>query len=348
MFFLIVLFIGFRFAGFVRSLEMGLMPDFDRPPGVEAFLPISALVSLKHFLLTGSINDIHPSALVIFLIAIVTAVFVKKGFCAWVCPIGTLSEWLHKVYLKIFRRPVTVYRPLDRVLRSLKYLIAGFFIYSIFIKMPAQSIAGFIQSPYNMFADIKMLTFFTQISRTALIVMIVLTLLSFFIQHFWCRYLCPYGAILGIVGFLSVGSIKRDPDHCTQCGMCEKSCPGKILIRDKQKVRSLECMTCMSCVEHCPEEKAIGFLFFSGQKKAGSFTIAVIIGLLFTGGIVTAKLTGHWQNKIPKRAYLSYVVQTRFPWNSRGQVDPETMEKMMMVMKNIQMQRAEMVRPEMK
>jgi len=104
----------------------------------------------------------------------------------------------------------------------------------------------------------------------------------------------------------------------------------------------------MSCVEHCPEEKAIGFSFFPGQKKVGSFTIAVIIGLLFTGGIVTAKMTGHWQNKIPKRAYLSYVVQTSFPWNSRKEVDPETMEKMMMVMKNIQMQRAKTVRPEMK
>jgi len=146
-FFLIVLFIGVRFTGFVRSLETGLIPDFNRPPGVEAFLPISALVSLKHFLLTGIINDIHPSALVIFLIAIVTAVFVKKGFCAWVCPIGTLSEWLHKVYLKIFRHPVKVYRPIDMVLRSLKYLIAGFFIYSIFLKCRQTPSPGSYKAP---------------------------------------------------------------------------------------------------------------------------------------------------------------------------------------------------------
>ncbi len=343
-FFMVVLVIGYRFASFVALLETGIIPEFDRPPGVEAFLPISALVSLKHFILTGVINRVHPSALIIFLLALFTALLVKKGFCAWICPIGTLSELLHRLYLKIFKQRLTVIRPLDRVLRSLKYLILGFFVWSVFVKMPGDAVVQFIQSPYHMFVDIRMLNFFTQISITALIILGVLVVLSFFIQHFWCRYLCPYGALLGLAGFLSAGSIKRDPDHCTRCGKCEKGCPGFIQIREKTAVRSTECMACMSCVDHCPEDKAIGFSYLGGKIEAGAVTVALLLCVVFTGGIFTAKTMGHWQNSIPKPAYLSYVVQTTYPWQSREEIDPETMEKMMTVMKNIRMQRAKMMK----
>lgn len=342
-FFIIVIRIGFQFSEFVRLLESGILPNFDRPPGVEAFLPISALVSLKHFFLTGVINDIHPSALVILLIVFGTALFIKKGFCAWVCPIGAVSEMLHRLQLRMFRRKIALIRPLDTLLRGLKYLVAAFFIWSIFFKMSGDSIAQFIQSPYHMFADVKMLTFFTRISMTAMIVLIILTVLSFFVQHFWCRYLCPYGALLGLMSFLSTGSIKRDPSCCTECGKCEKVCPGRIRIRQLETVKSSECMACMACVDHCPEEKAIGFSFVSGRIPGGATAAAMILCLLFTGGVYTAKATGHWQNRIPKSQYLRYVVQTSMPWNSRGEVDPVKMEKMMTIMKNLQIQRSKML-----
>jgi polyferredoxin len=343
LFFFIVLVVGYRFASFVGVLETGMIPGFERPPGVEAFLPISALVSLKHLLLTGSINEVHPSALIIFLMALFTTFLVKKGFCAWICPIGTVSELLNRLSLKVFTKSVKVVRPLDYLLRSLKYLLLGFFVWSVFVKMPGDAVAQFIQSPYHLFVDVRMLYFFTQISGTAMMILGGLIVLSFFIRHFWCRYLCPYGALLGLTGFLSVGSIKRDPGHCTQCGKCEKSCPGSVQIRKKNTVRSTECMACMSCVDHCPEEKAIGFSFFGGKAGAGAVTVALILCFVFAGGIFAAKTTGHWQNSIPKPAYLSYVVQTAYPWNTGEEIDPKTLEKMMTVMKNIRMQREKMM-----
>jgi hypothetical protein len=79
LFIIVVVFIGVKFHLYVSHLEQGRIPDFARPAGVEAFLPISALVSLKHWLYTGMINSIHPSALVLFLIICFTALFTKKG-----------------------------------------------------------------------------------------------------------------------------------------------------------------------------------------------------------------------------------------------------------------------------
>ncbi len=143
----IVIAIGIQFALFVFQRESGVLPDVDRPPGVEAFLPISALVSLKHLIYTKTINDIHPSGLVIFLIICVTALVVKKGFCSWVCPFGLFSDILAKIHSRLFFRSLKLPQWADIPLRGLKYLLAGFFIYYIFFKMPAAAIEQFIHSP---------------------------------------------------------------------------------------------------------------------------------------------------------------------------------------------------------
>lgn len=294
------------------------MPDFERPPGVEAFLPISALISLKQLLFTGRINAVHPSALVLFFIICLTALIAKKGFCGWICPIGLLSEFLGKIHVRMFRKDFLIPYPLDLILRSLKYIIAGFFIWTIFYNMPMGSIEQFIQSSYNRFADITMLRFFTRISGTALAALLVLMLLSVVIQNFWCRYLCPYGSILGIISFVSLGQIRRNPAPCTECGKCERTCPGFIKIRQKTQIHSSECTACMTCVKTCPEKNAIGFFLFSGKLPVRQTGLAVILILLFFLGVSMAKMSGNWQNKISKTEYLRYSMQTRLPWAQKG------------------------------
>jgi len=342
---LIVLFIGVKFYLFVTQLEAGILPEFERPPGVEAFLPISALVSLKHLLYTGEINTIHPSALVIFLIICMTALIVKKGFCSWVCPIGLLSDLFAKLNHLAFKTKIVLPFSADLFLRTIKYGLAGFFVWNIFYKMPIQSIEQFIQSPYNKFADIKMLHFFTHISDTALIVILLLFLFSFAVPYFWCRYLCPYGAVLGVFSFLSLGKIKRNPSHCTNCGKCEKKCPGLIKIRRKEHIHSSECTACMTCVTNCPEKQAISFSIYPAKIQIGQSALALILVGIFFTGISVAKASDKWQNKITKPAYLRYVIQNSMPWNLTDQIDPEKMEKMMRAIKKIQAQRIQVNKP---
>ena len=101
-FLFVTLWIGLEFIIFVNQLDQGQLPTQIRPPGVEAFLPISALMSLKYWILTGVFNTIHPSGLIILLVIIATAVLLKKGFCSWICPIGLLSEYLEKIHILIF------------------------------------------------------------------------------------------------------------------------------------------------------------------------------------------------------------------------------------------------------
>lgn len=337
---LIVLFIGFRFYQFATILETGIIPRFERPPGVEAFLPISALVSLKHTILTGTVNTIHPSGLIIFLVICVTAFIAKKGFCSWICPFGLFSEYLNKLKKISFISPIVMPGWIDKLLQSLKYLLLAFFAGSIFFKMPLKSIEQFIHSPYNRFADIKMLKFFTDISATAFLVILSLTILSLVFSFFWCRYLCPYGALLGIIGFFSIGKIRRNAENCTGCGICEQHCMGKIKIRQYQSVTSVECTACMACVEHCPEKKAIGFSLLLGKLPVSRSVLACIFIIVFISGIRMAKINGFWQNSIRNSDYLNYVTQNQnslsFPMSHR--ISPEKMERMRQMM--IQMQQS--------
>ncbi|ACN14688.1 iron sulfur cluster binding protein (4Fe-4S ferredoxin family protein) [Desulforapulum autotrophicum HRM2] len=332
LFLAISLFMGIMFYLFVAQLESGAMPTLERPPGVEAFLPISALISLKYFLFTGVFNTVHPSALVIFLIVCTTALVVRKGFCSWVCPIGLMSDGLAKIHSWLFKRPVHLPTWVDLPLRAIKYTIAGFFVWSVFFKMPLAAVEQFIQSPYNTFADIKMLDFFTNISTTSLCVISVLIILSIIVKNFWCRYLCPYGALLGVISFFSLGKIKRDKNNCIKCGKCETMCPGRISIMENETINSLECSACLRCVDVCPAPNAIGFSLVSGKVPMDQRKIALVIIAAFLTGITTAKATGHWQNGTRIQAYQEHVLQDRMssqpPMKIPANTDPEKMKRM--------------------
>src|SRR5512142_3096135 len=88
-YFLFVVFLGIQFFRFVEHYEThGASPLVSHPDGVEGFLPIGALTSLKYWIVTGSIHPTHPAALFIFIGAVAVSLVLKKGFCGWICPVG--------------------------------------------------------------------------------------------------------------------------------------------------------------------------------------------------------------------------------------------------------------------
>jgi hypothetical protein len=87
--------------------------------------------------------------------------------------------------------------------------------------MSATSIAEFLNSPYALIADVRMLNFFRYIGGAAAWVVLGLVLASFFVQNFWCRYLCPYGSFLGLASLLSPVRITRNASTCIDCAKRE-------------------------------------------------------------------------------------------------------------------------------
>jgi polyferredoxin len=300
---LLCLWIGIEFYLFVRwGQSAGTASFHSRPPGVEGFLPISSLISLKYWLETGIINNIHPSGLFIFLAILALSLFLKKAFCSWLCPIGTLSESLWRLGQKLFSRNFRLVKWLDYPLRSLKYLLLLFFVYAI-ARMDVASLKMFIESPYNKVADVKMYLFFADISSFAMWTIMVLIVLSVFIQNFWCRYLCPYGALLGFTSLFSPLKITRQQSTCIDCALCTKVCPSGISVHTARRVWSDECTSCLECVAVCPVKDTLDLRVSAKTKPIPTWAFATLVVGVFVAITGLAMLTGHWQNTISKEEY---------------------------------------------
>ena len=318
----VVLWIGIEFYFWTRGLELGRATGV-RPPGVEGFLPISALISLRYLLITGQASRVHPAGMIIFVLIVANGLLLKRSFCSWVCPVGTISESLSTISQKLFRRRLRLPRVLDYSLRSLKYLLLGFFLFAVFVQMAPEDVGHFLRSPYNKIADIKMLYFFTHLSPFDSKVILGLLLLSIVVPYFWCRYLCPYGALLAGLSLLSPVKIKRRPISCIDCGLCAKACPSGLKVDQVTTVRSDECTGCLSCVASCPVPEALQMdLPGRRQRAVRPVVFALLVVALFYGGIEVAKRSGFWRTEITPSEFQRRFHEINDPKYShfRGQV----------------------------
>ena len=299
-----LLLVGWQFARFAEAVAGTGPVEVARPPSVEAFLPISALVGLKRFLLTRYWDQIHPAGLTILLAAVATAFAARKAFCSWVCPVGTLSravEWVGRRTLWRRRWPA-VPRWLDLPLASLKYLLLAFFVWTVFSGMPLEAIEGFLRSPYNMVADAKMLELFTSPTALTLGVIGALAALSLFVKHAWCRYLCPYGALLGLASLLSPISVRRDPEACNDCRACTRACPSEIQVHARLRVLSTECTGCMSCVAACTTADCLGVTRKGANAWSPWLVPALALGVML-GFYAVARASGFWETSVTVEAF---------------------------------------------
>jgi polyferredoxin len=307
-FVLLCAWIGYEFSRFIFYLETnGLGEFYPRPPGAEAFLPISALMSVVYFFQTGEIHNVHPAGFFIFTAIIGISFVFGKSFCSWICPIGFLSEMIgdtgDKFWKKVFKINFRMPKYIDYPLRGLKYLLLAFFVYAIF-SMSALALKFFLDGQYNIASDIKMWYFFARISRFSLIVIGILFFLSIFFRNFWCRYLCPYGALLGLIGLVSPNKIKRNEVSCIDCNLCAKACPSFIKVDKVKTVLSDECTSCLNCIDVCPVADTLEVKNIFGKKKVSKKIIAIGIVLLFILITGFGMITGHWRNNVSKEEYL--------------------------------------------
>jgi len=123
---------------------------------------------------------------------------------------------------------------------------------------------------------------------------------SLFIERFWCRYLCPLGALLAPLQKLSLFKVRRSEEHCIHCHICSKSCPVRLDPESTEVTASAECIACGACVSGCPKEKA---LFFGTRSRVLSVAAIGLLGVgLYLGGYGLARASNLWATYAPPPA----------------------------------------------
>ena len=305
----ITVWVGAQFYLWVRYFESGgATPKVARPAGVEAWLPIAALMNLKAFVLTRTVPEMHAAGMFMLIAFLAISWMCRKAFCSWICPVGTISEWLWQGGEAIFGRTFALPRWADMPLRALKYVLFGLFAYVV-VTMPVPEIKAFLGSPYGLVADVKMLNFFRFIGQTAAIVILLLVILSVFVKNFWCRYLCPYGAMTGLVALISPARIRRDPITCIDCAKCAVACPSGLPVDRLLSVRSAECHACLACVSVCPAVGALDLKAGLARRHAivRPWPLAAAIAVVFLGIVGCAMALGYWDTTLPDALYFDLI-----------------------------------------
>ncbi len=231
---------------------------------LHSLCPFGGVVSAYHYLDTGTpVRKVHESAFVLMWIGFALALVLGPVFCGWVCPMGTIQEFFGKLGRRIFKRynRFIPYKA-DRILRYLRYVVLALVVY-----MTASSATLMFANIDPYFALFHLWT--GEVAIAGIIILAVVLLLSLFVERPFCKYACPYGALIGVFNLFRIFKIKRNTKSCIDCKACDKACPMNIPVSTSGVVRDHQCISCMKCTsgESCPVENTV-------EMMTGKFPVA--------------------------------------------------------------------------
>jgi polyferredoxin len=313
---------------FLIVLTLALIPGiFNTPPDFEAYCPFGGLQALGSYFISNSLSCTMTSAQIIMgIILLLGVILFSKLFCSYICPIGTVSEWLGKLGEKIKMR-ITIKGIADKILRSLKYILLFATVYFTFQsnELFCKKFDPYFASTTGFSSDVVVLY--------AAIAIAVVVFGSVFIRLFWCKYLCPLGALSNIFKFtilfaatlgiylilvfagveisyvwpLAIGcaggytiellgqksrifpvaKITRNTATCIDCKLCSKKCPQAIDVASLQAVKHADCNLCGDCLHVCPVENT---LTINKSKKLKWLPAVAVVLLVATGLILGSRV----------------------------------------------------------
>jgi polyferredoxin len=296
-FFGLFLFLLFKteFRGSLRALQ----GDIRLPYPVSLFLQADPLVAVSNALSSRALYR----GLLWSLVILIPTFFLGRFFCGWICPLGTLNHFFSYVKSESKRGLRLIESNRYQRWQTLKYyiLIAGL-VSALFgglivgivdpISLTARSLGlsilpginygvnalfdsmyhtqvgalRFLADALQFLLKETILSFKQPYFRQGFflgLIFVVILALNLRITRFWCRALCPLGALLGVVSRWSLLGLEKRASHCEDCNRCLLHCQGGDDPIPNSPWRKAECHLCFNCVGDCPES-GINFKFFPG------------------------------------------------------------------------------------
>ncbi len=243
------------------------------------------------------------------LVILLPTLFLRRFFCGWICPLGTLQHFVggrpseakrgkQRIESNRYKRWQTIkyvvllaglvaaacgsmaigwLDPFSLLVRSFGLSLLPAFNYAVravltplenshiaAVKATGEGVHAVLGS---FLLEFRQAHFMQGIFLGVLFVAILA--MSLRVTRFWCRSICPLGALLGAVSRWSVLGLHKDADRCNQCNRCLLHCQGGDDPIGGAPWRKSECLMCMNCVGSCPDH-ALAFRFFRKEKEVAS------------------------------------------------------------------------------
>jgi len=275
-------------------------------PSIEAYCPFGGIENLYQFLTTGGfVRHIEPSAMILMGAVLLLTLVFSRGFCGWICPFGSLQEWVGLIGRRIFGKKYNPDGPWTRRLQYLKYVLLAVIVYFTW------QLGMLVFRPYDPFLAFFHLGKGMNEMPYAYGALALVGLGSLKYDRFFCRFACPLGAVLGLVGKLGLTKVTRTDEGCKGCNICQQKCFAHIEFLTTNTIRDAECNHCLDCVTHCPRPNVLALRGAGWRFSHPAYASVLIVGLFVMVGV--SQLSGKWRTKPEMVAFT----------NKAGQLDAD-------------------------
>ncbi len=237
--------------------ENGTSIPFLPSASLHALCPFGGVVTIYQHATVGTfVQKIHESSFILMILGFLLAILFGPVFCGWVCPLGTFQEWVGKIGKRMFKRRYNHFVPanVDKYLRFLRYVMLAWVLYMTAVtgKLIFADIDPYF-ALFNLWSS--------ELAIGGVVILAVTVLLSLVVERPWCKYACPYGALLGLTNLFRVFKIRRKEETCISCSLCTRACPMNINVMGSKVVRDHQCISCLECTSEaaCPVAATVEF-----------------------------------------------------------------------------------------
>jgi len=284
--------------------------------------PVNWFLQLDPLAAFGTVLTTHTlyRPLLWALVTIVLTIIFGRFFCGWICPFGALHQFVG--YLGNRRKTTAQKIQLNKYRKAqcIKYFILLFFLFMAAFPSLAATLQTGLLDPITLVTRSFNLLLLPVIDRTVnlvsvsarfyegawLIFTIFLTavLFNLIIPRFYCRFICPLGALFAIISRFAIWRIGKMQSECSDCKLCNKACEGAC--EPAGKMRISECVLCLNCREDCIDQLMVyqtrpsltGEITNPDVSRRG-FVLSLASGLFAVPAVrLSNKLGSNWHHKV--------------------------------------------------
>jgi len=247
-------------------------------PGVYSMV-FSEVKTVYQMIINGNFSFLAAvPSLVEFIAVMLLTIILGRWFCGWICAFGAYNDLIYYISRKFFKIKFKIDEKLDVVLKYVKYAVLVFII-AISWTMGSSILES--TSPWDAFGQITdVATIFSSL-LIGFIFLVLITIGAAFVERFFCRYLCPLGAIFSIISKIGIVKINKPKADCGKCRACTMNCSMGLPLYKVDCVKGGDCINCLKCTEVCYRNNAnVNVLGKDvNENLAGSVAMAAMLGV---------------------------------------------------------------------